>query len=221
MFHDGTGVRPISGRPVRIPGRILSFLGLFDRFRRKPEPHPAGTPPTRENVVPVVKDAIFVARSQSLAGRRFCTRQICADIWALFAVYGAGPGPVYYLEEEDMAILGMLPDEVLAIATENLRTRLPPVQRHGKVGAEMLTCGGRYESSLVLFDDLWESLQEEISGDIVACVPAGDRCFLTGTAVPGGVERMRTTAERALAETTNPVSATLLLRQDGVWTELR
>ena len=191
-------------------------MGLFDLFRKKPDPpRVPGTPPTRDNVIPIVKDAIYVARSQSLAGRRFCTRQICADLWVLFAVYGSTP--VHYLEDEDMAILGMLPDEVLGIAAENLRQRLPPVQRHGKIGAEMLTCGGRHEASLLLFDDLWESLEEEISGEVVVCVPAGDRLLLTGTAVPGGIERLRTAVERVLAETKDPISSSLLVRRDGEW----
>lgn len=193
-------------------------MGLFDRFRKKPDA-PIGTPPTRDNVVPIVKDAVFLARSESLAGRHFCKRQLAGDLWVLFAPYGTGA--VRYLGDEDIAILGILPEQVVEIAAENLRQRLPPVQRHGKVGAEMLTCGGRFESSLLLFDDLWESLAEEISGEIVACAPAGDRLLLTGTAVPGGVERLRTAVERVLAETDDPVSATLLVRRGDTWELLR
>lgn len=191
-------------------------MGLFDRFRRAAPPEvPRGT---RESLVPIVKDAVFVARSESLAGRRFCKRALVADLWVLYAPHGSGA--VYYLGDEDVALLGILPEDLPALAAENLRLRLPPVQRHGMVGAERLTCGGRFESSLLLFDDLWESLSEEISGDVVACVPAGDGVLLTGTAVPGGVERLRIAAGRILAETADPISSTLLLWTGEKWEPL-
>ena len=46
----------------------------------------------------------------------------------------------------------------------------------------MLTAGGNYEATLILLPEVWESVAEMVSGQIVAAVPARDVLYFTGDA---------------------------------------
>lgn len=191
-------------------------MGLFDRFRRTPRaPQPAPAVWTREGLVPVVKTWETIIRLEAKPGRPLSKRHLAADLWVLYARFA--PALTDFLADGDEHLLDVKPNELFELALDNLRSRLPPVQRHGKVGAEMLTCGGTFEASLLLYEDLWESLAEEISGDLVACVPSRDTVLLTGTAIPGGVERLRSAAQRILGENAHPLSGSLLRRTGEGW----
>ena len=109
-----------------------------------------------------------------------------------------------------MLALAMSASELHTLALANLEARLPGVQLHGDGGAELLACGGGFETSLLLFSETWEAIAEDLSGDVVACVPARDRVIFTGSAVPGGVERVRAAARKNVETHPEPVSATLL-----------
>jgi hypothetical protein len=192
-------------------------VGFFDRFRRTPpSPHSAPVVWTRETVVPLVREWGGLSRLEKTAGRTLSKRHVAADLWVIFARYSPSLAEFLVDGEEDY-LVGVKGEELYEVARDNLRTRMPPVQRHGKVGAEMLTCGGKFEASLLLFEDLWESIAGETSGDLVACVPSRDTVLLTGTAVPGGVERLRSAAQRILGENAHPLSGALLRWTGDGW----
>jgi uncharacterized protein YtpQ (UPF0354 family) len=45
----------------------------------------------------------------------------------------------------------------------------------------MITAGGDYEASLLLFDDIWSGGQIKVEGDIVVAVPAKNVLLITGS----------------------------------------
>jgi len=183
-------------------------VSLFDRFKKPSPAPPVNEPPSKDAIVPIVLDAPSMARQESLAGKRLARRHLCADLWTVYAT--TPPPKETWLTEERMLALAMSASELHALALANLEARLPGVQRHGDGGAELLACGGGFETSLLLFHETWEAIAEDISGDVVACVPARDRVIFTGSAVPGGVERVRAAAQKIVETHPEPVSATLL-----------
>ena len=187
-------------------------MGFFDRFRK---PAPPDAPLGREAIVPIVLDAPAMARQESLAGKRLARRHLCADLWTVYA--NAAAVKAVYLTEEQMLALAISAADLHALALANLEAKLTGVQRHGDGGAELLACGGGFETSLLLFHETWEAIAEEISGDVVACVPARDRVIFTGSAVPGGVERLRAAAEKIMQTHAEPVSGTLLRWTGDGW----
>lgn len=172
---------------------------------------------TREQVLPLIADAMDIARRESRAGRFFAKRQLCGD---LFVLYGRGldtGDEPELLPRDAIGSLGVGPDELHQAAIGNLRETLDPPERHAQRGIERLLCGGRHEASLLLFDELWEGIAEDIAGEIVASVPARAMLVFTGTAVPGGVERVRAIAEKAVSTGPHPISSTLLRWTGGGW----
>ena len=191
-------------------------MGFFDRFRRRHEPPPPrGSLWTRDAIVPVIKDAIFVARYETSLGNYLLKRHLCSDLWVLYAA--DMPAGLEFLEREDALRFGLDPDAMHTAAIENLRTKLPQIERHGDLGAERILCGGKLEASLLLVDELWEEIAEDVSGELVAAVPAGPMLIFTGSAVPGGVERIRQAAEKASASGPLALSSTLLRWNGAGW----
>jgi uncharacterized protein YtpQ (UPF0354 family) len=89
-----------------------------------------------------------------------------------------------------------------ALAVDNLKRLLPKVEMraHDDVFS-MISAGGDYEASLLLFDDIWSSGQITVNGDIVVAIPAKDVLLVTGSRNRKGLEAVRKlTAEFAAKE---------------------
>lgn len=165
----------------------------------------------------MIADAMELARRESRAGRFFAKRQLCGD---LFVLYGRGhdaDADPELLPRDAVGSLGLSEAELHEAAIENLREKLDPPERHAQNGIERLLCGGRHEASLLLFEELWEGVADDIAGEIVAAVPARAMLVFTGTAVPGGVERVRAIAEKAAETGPHPISSTLLRWTGSGW----
>lgn len=65
----------------------------------------------------------------------------------------------------------------------------PRLTDHGD-GPIMLTCGGHYEASLLLYDHVWEQLAPHVDGDVVVAVPARDLVFVTGSRDREGLKKL-------------------------------
>jgi hypothetical protein len=80
--------------------------------------------------------------------------------------------------------------ELLAKAKEVLRERLPPIQVRPGKSSRLITCGGTFESSLILFDDIVDGMKFLVEGDMVVLAAARDVLMLTGTTMEGGMEEI-------------------------------
>ena len=97
-----------------------------------------------------------------------------------------------FLTNEKLTKLGLSRDENLQkLAVANLRNVIPNIEIRGSHGSYMITAGGAYEASLILFDDLWERMASKVNGEIVIAVPARDLLLVTGSNDKDGLERMR------------------------------
>ena len=126
-------------------------------------------------------------------------------------------GPV---RPHDLRRLELDPSRLRAIAIANLRARLPPLQRNGRSGVWMLInpgSGGVYEASLLLLDDVWTALADDVKGDLVVAVPARDLLFVTGSSDAAGIERVKAMTADAFARQDNAISSGLYVRRDGAW----
>jgi uncharacterized protein YtpQ (UPF0354 family) len=86
------------------------------------------------------------------------------------------------------------------LAVENLKRLLPKIEMRGaSEGLWLISVGGDYESSLLLFDELWASGQIKVDGKTVVAVPAKDALFVTGSHNHTGISRMREVAAELAA----------------------
>jgi uncharacterized protein YtpQ (UPF0354 family) len=88
---------------------------------------------------------------------------------------------------------------------------------HGQPPALMPSFDG-VESSLLLADDFWDSLEGSVPGSIVVGVPARDAMIITGSRSPSGLAKVRRAVDRMfLAGNRHLVTPHMLIRTGGVW----
>jgi uncharacterized protein YtpQ (UPF0354 family) len=174
----------------------------------------AEPPATRQNVVAIVKDEEYVSgfcNSTDPAVRE----HLVADLWIVYAL--DLPKTTTSLGESKMKEMKIAPEELRSLALSNLRNILPDTEQHGDGPWYMLTAGGDYTASLLLFDDLWSELQGSVEGDIVVAVPARDVVLFTGSRSQQGIEMVRHKAREIVEGGDHVVSQTLLRRIAGKW----
>jgi uncharacterized protein YtpQ (UPF0354 family) len=174
----------------------------------------ADPPVTRQNVIAIIKDDEYVAAycNQTDPAVR---EHLVADLWIVYAL--DLPKITTSLGESEMRELKITPEELRSLALTNLRNILPETEQHGDGPWYMLTAGGDYTASLLLFDDFWSELQESVEGDIVVAVPARDVVLFTGSRSQQGIEMVRQKAREIVEGGDHVVSQTLLRRIAGKW----
>jgi len=136
----------------------------------------------------------------------------------LLAVGGekAGPGQHQFgLRERGAAELAGQPLEILDVP-RNLKRRLPKIEmRAARDGLFLISAGGDYEASLLLFDDVWSTGQIKVDGDIVAAIPAKDVLLVTGSKNRAGLKTMRELVTKFVADQRYAVSDALFVYRNG------
>jgi hypothetical protein len=171
------------------------------------------TPLARETIIPWVKDREYVdiyCKDGDIAHRHFA-----ADLWIVFAVQNEGSSSTVTYRE--LAELGIAEAELLPLAIENLRRMLPEPEITDFGSWSLLSAGGDYVPSLLLFDDLWEPIAKTMEGDLVAVAPISDSVFFTSAESAAGLAHIRKRALALEAEGDHVVSSTLLRRISGGW----
>ncbi len=95
-----------------------------------------------------------------------------------------------YLREEDLQKLNLQREDLFSTAIENLKRKLPEIQRHGDAGFYMLTAGGVFELSLILLPGIWDIEQMPVSGDFVIAIPNRDMLLITGSKDTESLEKL-------------------------------
>jgi hypothetical protein len=97
---------------------------------------------------------------------------------------------MYYGFDEGMFFTGIMPshfnenlrlNNIDEIAKENLEYFInntnPLKISSSDAGLNLYACGGDYESSLIIFDNLWLNLQEEFGTFLYVCIAGRDMCL--------------------------------------------
>ena len=128
----------------------------------------------------------------------------------------------YVSREHHLPELELAEHELRAQAVANLWAAHDHIRVHGIPGSGhlLLTCGGNYEASLLLVDELWEQLAPHLQGDPVVAVPTRDVVALVGSEDLEPLAAIRAAAGRIYDQGSYPVWPNLLVRREGRWTEL-
>ncbi len=176
-------------------------------------------PIDRARIVPVVKDRAWLAEVRKAATERGgkpadnVFEDLNEDLVILYAQ--DSPRNIRYLISDNLAELGLKKGELRALAVENLRSLLPDVELRQGPLFSMITAGGDYEASLLLFEDLWTGGKLEVDGDIVIAVPARDLLLFTGSRNRPGVARLREVAAKAAKEASYSLTERLFVYRNG------
>jgi len=117
----------------------------------------------------------------------------------------------------DFDRLDMPRRELRRQAAEFLDWSMGAFSIHGQPPALMASFDG-VESSVLLVDDFWESLEGSVPGAIVVGVPARDALIITGSRSPAGIAKVRRAVDRMfLAGNRHLLTPDLLVRNRGGW----
>lgn len=174
---------------------------------------------SESNIIPVIKDRIYLQQVIELTGQQEnlpLHEPLVADYLVFYAAdteYSTA-----YPPESELRAAGIDTHNLRERAIENLRDRLPDIELHGAGPAYMITAGGDYEASLLLLDDVWDQLADEVEGELVAVAIARDFLLFTGSESPDGLQFLRDKAkELHESESSYLISQTLLVRKNGSW----
>ena len=66
------------------------------------------------------------------------------------------------------------------------------IQAHGeKDDALLLTNGGNYEATMLLWDDIWQKIESVVEGDFYVAVPARDVLYVSPKSNPNAIPRLK------------------------------
>jgi uncharacterized protein YtpQ (UPF0354 family) len=105
-------------------------------------------------------------------------------------------------------------------AEETLYQAMSQVRIHGQPPSLMLSFEG-LESTVLLVEEFWNDLAEQVPGELVIGVPARDVVIVTGSGSQPGLAKTRRAVERMFfAGGTQLLMQELLVWRDGSWTPL-
>ena len=83
----------------------------------------------------------------------------------------------------------------------------------------MLTAGGNYEATLILLPEVWESIEEMVTGRVVVAVPGREVIFVADDTDPANLSALRRATSAALEKGDKPLSRVFLRWTGETWEE--
>jgi hypothetical protein len=165
----------------------------------------------------VVKDERFLSnlRQQVPDMKPLVRRRLAGDLW-LVCVWDA-PNGMRFATENEAGEYELSVEQMLQRAKANFLDNRPPVEltEHGcLLVAQTRDC---YDATLLIDVGWWDEIQERISGDVLACVPARHVVLIGGTSRRETVPQMREAARRIEAGGDHLISGTILIRREAKW----
>ncbi len=110
---------------------------------------------------------------------------------------------ISYITREKIMELNMAADTLQTIAIKNLAKAIQPLKTSRDNGVNTIAAGGRYETSLILLNNVWSTRSMQALGKIIIAIPAKGLLFVTGDHDPDTVDRIREKASEAWENGTN------------------
>jgi len=173
-----------------------------------------------QRIVPVIKDKAWLEETkQSLRARgetnppEHLYDDLNGDLVILYAQ--DSPRNIRYLNPSDAAKLKVARSELRELACSNLRSPLPRIEPQGEAGQYVITAGGDYETSLLLFDEIWSKDFIDVDGDFVVAIPERGLLLVTGSKNNESIARLKTLAKKLYDEGSYRLTPRLFVRRNG------
>ena len=102
------------------------------------------------------------------------------------------PKGMTFVESSELRAAGLTPQQLPAYAAQKLLDSLRTVLRVDvHPGVYMLTCGGNYETGLLLLPEVWAEVDPLLAGSRVVAIPNRDLLFVTGCENADGIAWIR------------------------------
>jgi len=167
-------------------------------------------------VVPNDMAQVDEATTYELPGVSLVIFNVCEDLNCLYAIDNE-----YGLEIIQDAHLGkweINKAELHDIALENFRSLIATkMTARGDTNGIMFTIDGNLEAGLVLIDEIWEQLEEQVGESIVVSVPSRDVIVATGKSNRPMIDAFTENSKQILTTGDHPLSRNWFIREKGKW----
>jgi hypothetical protein len=189
-------------RSINLSNTYREYLGSPERFDELVEifadavRHPIPPKLDRAYITPMIKDRAWLAQIEPLFRQHngeVLSEPFNAELAIVYAE-DSNTRARYLDSREDVGERSAL----RALAIDNLARLLPTIQMRQFGELFLISAGGNYEPSLLLFDQIWSGGQIKVDGDIVVAIPARDMLLVTGSKNRKGLKAMREMAAKAM-----------------------
>src|SRR5262245_45851977 len=120
--------------------------------------------------------------------------------------------------QRDLTRLALNKHGLHDVALANLRRTIPQPELHEiSTRVFMLACGGNFEATTLLLDEIWQQVSRMVQGDLVVAVPARDIVIFTGTENREGLAFMRVKVSQVLETGDHTLTRHFLVRCGTRW----
>lgn len=174
----------------------------------------------KDNIVPVVKDSLWISDIQKAAGKLVPVYEALNDDLIILYAFDSQHN-IRYMSKDELKELNIDKQNLRSLAIKNLGRILPKIEKHGGPGLYILTAGGDYESSLLLFDKIWNGDQFEVQGDLVVAIPSRDLLLVTGSEDSEGLKKVKKIVKKTISEGTYTLTPKLFIYKKGSFIEFK
>ena len=142
--------------------------------------------------------------------------QLVADLLVAYAF--DQPTVFTMVANRDLERLDLDMRQLREIALTNLRRMIPlPELKEVYAGVGLITCGGDFEATTLLLDEVWKQIAGMVEGDLTVAVPARDVVLFTGSTNHDGLAFMRSKVSEILETGDHILTRHFLVRREGEW----
>ena len=115
--------------------------------------------------------------------------------------------------------VNVTPNDLPDVAMSNLMRELKEPKFVNKDGVQFAHTGGGREAVMLLFSGLWNHLQPQFNGEIVATVPRRDSLLLCGSRNAEGLAELRRATRQVFEsqDDAHRLSQQVMVWRDGAW----
>ncbi len=147
---------------------------------------------------------------------KFVVKNICADL-NCFYIYDNELG-FEIIQEEELDKLKISKEELHEIALSNYRKLISKkLKAQSNSEAFWFILDGNLEASLILVDEIWDQIEEQVKEDIVVCVPSRDVIIATGKSKTKVIEDFSEKAKEILLNGDHTLSKNWFVRENKEW----
>ena len=202
----------------RDPASLNAIIDVYAAGLTEAKPSGATAGLDRTRIVPVIKDRAWLEESQRsikahAPTQEFLSEDLNAQLVILYAEDTANR--TRYLMAHEYAGDRK---ELRTLAVDNLIRLLPKIEMR-QDDVSLVSAGGDYEASLLLFDSMWSDGQVKVNGDIVVAIPSKDILLVTGSKNRKGLATMRELTKKVVAESRYRITEDLFVYRKGRFTK--
>ncbi|MEO0338942.1 MAG: DUF1444 family protein [Bacteroidota bacterium] len=170
-------------------------------------------PLEKNSIFPYLKDRHFIESiQQNFPETRYAFEQYNEDLFVMYVI--DLEHSIYQLTHDDLDRLGYYVEDLQALAVDNMLSSLPDIALNGEERFYVLTAGGNYESSLILYPSLWNNGTFSVWGDLVVGIPARDILMITGSEDSENLDLLKTAVDDIYQNGDHIVSNQLFVWKD-------